>query len=137
MPMFRRLLCLLVLASHLLALPAAAGAAPHCRHGDVAASERGTHAGMDHAAMGHGAMDHAGMDHDPAAGPAPAPDCDCGCGCPGGDCATAAQPALALLRFASTDLARLGSAPPTVGTRNTHPPYQQPRLRPPAPALHA
>ena len=99
MPLFRHLLCLLLLASHLLALPATADAALHCRHGDVAALEHGTHAGMDHASMDHGAMDHAGMDYDPAAAPPTAPDCDCGCGCPGGDCATAAQPALALQRF--------------------------------------
>ena len=137
MLLFRPLLCLLLLASHLLALPPAAGAAPHCRHGDVAASQHDIHAGMHHAAMDHGGMDHAGMDHGPTADPAPASDCDCGCGCPGGDCATAAQPALALQCFGSTDIARLGSAPPTVGTRNTHPPYQRPRLRPPAPALQA
>lgn len=136
MPWFRPLLCLLLLASHLLALPATAGAAPHCRHAsEVAAADAHTqHAGMDHAAMGHGGMDHTGMDHGTAA---PASDCDCGCSCPGGDCATAAQPALALQRFAATDVALIATAPPTVGTRNTHPPYQQPRLRPPAPTLYA
>lgn len=139
MPLFRRLLCPLLLASHLLALPAAAGAAPHCRHANEAAvaDAHARHAGMDHAAMGHGGMDHAGMDHGPTADAAPASDCDCGCGCPGGDCATAAQPALGLTRIAGTDLPRIDSAPSAAGALHLHPAYQQPRLRPPAPAVLA
>lgn len=137
MSRFRPLLCLLLLVSHLLALPAAAGAAPHCRHGEVAATAHGSHAGMDHAAMDHGGMDHAGMDHAAAADPAPAADCDCGCGCPGGDCATGAHPALGLSGVAGTDLPRVGSAPSAAGALRPHAAYEQPLLRPPAPARRA
>jgi hypothetical protein len=121
----RRLLCPLLIACHLLAVPTAALA--HCPHASKpATASPASPASHDHAAMGHAghAMAQAAPDGVPS-------HCQCGCACQDRDCAPGGSAALSLAcpggRFE-----RQASVPPSSSPiAMPRAAYQQPRLRPP------